>query len=172
MFPVKDISAYTSKKIVDINRATKLISDMKDCGKIVGLCHGGFDLLHPGHVKHLESAKKMCDFLFVSLTTDVFISERKGSGKPVYTDKIRAYMVAGLEVVDYAIIANYKTCVEMINFLKPSLYIKGPDIKNLDSLAINAERKMIKRIGGEIKYTNDEKLATAEIIDYIKKYVK
>lgn len=168
MFPIENIEIYTSKKIIGFEKASGLVSKLKKSGKKVGLCHGCFDFLHPGHIKHFESAKKLCDSLIVSLTADRFIDSRKGSGKPIFPERLRAYMIANLELVDYVIITNYERGTEIIRLIKPSFYIKGPDIINLNTPAINEEREMIKRVGGEIKYTYDPKLATTDIINYIK----
>jgi rfaE bifunctional protein nucleotidyltransferase chain/domain len=169
MFKVNNAEVYYSKKIVTLEEASKLVSKLKTSGKSVGLCHGCFDLLHPGHMKHLESAKELCDIIFVSLTSDKFVVERKGSERPIFSENLRTYMIACLESVDYTFIAPSETCIEVIRTLKPSYYIKGPDIKEFHSLAIDAEREAIKAVGGEIRYTEDPKLATTNLISYIKK---
>lgn len=168
MLEVDSIGPFTSRKILSLTEARNLISELKENGKKVGLCHGGFDLLHPGHIKHFESAKKLCDVLFVSITSDEYISKRKHSGRPVFTDKLRAYAVATVEFVDYVIISDFKRAIEPIHLLKPSYYIKGPDFVHKTTPGITAERKSIKDVGGKIKYTIDSTLSTTNIIDYIK----
>ncbi|MAE43265.1 hypothetical protein CMO93_05820 [Candidatus Woesearchaeota archaeon] len=168
MLNVEEIGAYKSDKILTLPNAKELITKLKSQNKKVGLCHGGFDLLHAGHVKHFESSKKMCDVLFVSLTSDKFIAMRKGSGRPIYPEKLRAYMVASIESVDYAVISDFNTGIEVIKLLKPSFYIKGPDYFNKDDAEINDEKDAINSVGGEIKYTDDPKLTTTGVIDYIK----
>lgn len=168
MLNIKGIEEYKSDKILPLSNARELIAKLKSQNKKVGLCHGGFDLLHAGHVKHFESSKKMCDILFVSLTSDKFIAIRKGSGRPIYTEKLRAYMVASIEFVDFVVISDYKTGIEVIKLLKPSYYIKGPDYYNKNDQEINAERDAINSVSGEIKYTKDSKLTTTGILDYIK----
>lgn len=160
--------AYTSDKILDIDRARREISKIKSKNKTVGLCHGGFDLLHSGHIKHFESAKKICDYLFVSVTSDRFVSLLKGKARPIFPDKLRAYSVASIQFVDYVLISDFKLGVEVINILKPSYYIKGPDYMNKHDPDINAERDAIRSVGGEIRYTTEPKLSTSEIIKYIK----
>ena len=90
MIDIDSIEQYDSEKVLNFNNAVQVIEKLKSERKTVGLCHGGFDLLHPGHVKHFESAKKQCDVLFVSITSDQFVTSRKGTGRPVYTDKLRA----------------------------------------------------------------------------------
>lgn len=145
------------------------IHGLKKQGKTVGLCHGGFDLLHPGHVKHFESAKKLCDVLIVSVTSDRFVEGRKGAGRPIYPDKLRAYMIANLRMVDYVVITDFKLGVDVINALKPSLYIKGPDFTAKQTPGITAEREAIISVGGKMVYTNDPKLSTTAIIEYTRK---
>lgn len=159
---------FTSSKIITFSEAQKQIEEAKALGKKVGLCHGGFDLLHPGHIKHFESAKKLCDILIVAVSADYFVAGRKGSGRPVYTEKLRAYMIASLEFVDYVFISDFKSGVNIIAALKPSCYIKGPDYINKITPGITAEREAIKSVGGEIKYTTDPPMSTTKIIDYIK----
>ncbi|MBI5065223.1 HAD-IIIA family hydrolase [Candidatus Woesearchaeota archaeon] len=168
MLKANQLEEFSSNKVVSLEKAIELVSNFKKENKTVGLCHGGFDLLHPGHIKHFESAKSLCDLLFVSITSDRFVSSRKGSGRPVFTDKLRAYSVASLASVDYVAITDFAKGVEIIEKLKPSYYIKGPDFIGKTTPGIVSEREAIARVGGEIKYTNDPKLSTTEIIDYVK----
>ena len=159
---------YESDRVVSRKKAIDLIAEFKSQNKKVGLCHGAFDLLHPGHIRHFESAKKLCDVLFVSVTSDRFVSMRKGTGRPVYTDKVRAYMMANLKPVDYVVISDFETAIEAIRLLKPDYYIKGPDYIKSKIAAITAEREAVASVDGSIRYTNDPKLATTSIISYIK----
>ena len=168
MLSVATLERYSSPKILSFDKAQATIARLKNQGKTVGVCHGGYDLLHPGHVTHFESAKKACDILFVSVTADQFVAGRKGIGRPIFTDKLRAYMIASITCVDYVVITDYKSGVDVINKLRPSLYIKGPDFIGKETPGITAERAAIAAIGGKMFYTNDPKLSTTEIIDYIK----
>jgi rfaE bifunctional protein nucleotidyltransferase chain/domain len=171
MLDVDSIDEYVSDKIVSNQKAKKIIDELKHKKKTVGLCHGGYDLLHPGHIKHLQSAKKLCDVLFVSVTSDRFVTERKGIGRPIFDENLRAFSLAALESVDYVIISNYKRATDVIVQLKPSFYIKGPDFINKKTKGITEERKVIRDVGGTIKYTRDPTLSTTKIIDYIIKNV-
>ncbi len=167
-----DEMKFKSKKIISISKSAKLISKFKKSNKKVGLCHGGFDLLHPGHIKHLESASRLCDCLFVSITSDRFVKYRKGNGRPIFSEKLRAYSVASLVFVDYVVISDFERATEILEKLKPSYYIKGPDFINKTTPGISAEKKKIKEVKGRIKYTKDPKLSTTDIIDYIQKNVR
>ncbi len=171
MLKIASLSKYHSSKIILFKKAQKLISSIKSRGKKVGMCQGGFDLLHPGHVKHFESAKKLCDVLLVSVTSDRYVRERKGIGRPIFTDILRAYMIACLDSVDYVVISDFKG-IEVVKKLKPSFYIKGPDFVNKQTPGITAEREIIKRVGGKIKYTYDPKLSTTEIVEYIQTQIR
>jgi len=171
MLDINSSDSFTSKKIIPFDKAVELVLKFKEDGKTIGLCNGGFDLLHPGHIKHFESSKKLCDILIVSITSDRYVSARKNTGRPVFTDKLRAYSVASLDFVDYVVISDFKLATEAIRLLKPSYYIKGPDFIHKTTPGITAERKTIKDIDGEIKYTKDPALSTTKIIDYIKSKV-
>ncbi|MBN2052406.1 HAD-IIIA family hydrolase [Candidatus Woesearchaeota archaeon] len=164
----KDLKQFSSKKILSYSDAIKKIALLKKQGKKVGLCHGGFDLLHPGHMKHFEAAKKLCDVLFISITSDEFVTSRKGSGRPVFNENLRAYSAACVEFVDYVVISDFEKGIEVIKKLKPSYYIKGPDFINKTTPGITAEREAIKSVGGEMKYTDDPTFSTTEIIRYVK----
>ena len=172
MIKIDSIELYTSEKILSIEEAIRIIEKLKIQGKIVGLCHGGFDMMHPGHIKHFESAKKLCDILFVSITSDEFVTMRKGNGRPVFPDKLRAYCAASVRFVDYVVITDFKLGTDVIKILKPSFYIKGPDFINKMTPGIIAERQTIKDVGGEIRYTNEPPMSTTEIIKYIKNEIK
>jgi len=172
MIEIKDSKSYHSDKIKSEKEIIAIVSDLKKQGKKVGLCVGGFDLLHPGHMTHLRFAKKLCDFLVIGVTSDKFNAQRKGDGRPIYNDLLRTFSLSQLESVDFVFVSNYYLAIEVIGAIKPSFYIKGPDYIGKSDSEIDAERQEIKRVGGDIKYTWDEKLATTEIIRYIQGEVK
>ena len=169
MINTSNPNIFTSKKILNLETAEKKISELKKKNKKVGLCHGGFDILHPGHIKHFESAKKMCDYLIVSITSDKFVLELKGNARPIFSEKLRAYSVASIESVDFAVVSDFLKGIEVIKTLKPNYYIKGPDYTNKDGdVALKEEIEATKSVGGGVKFTKDPKFSTTEIIEYIK----
>jgi len=117
-----------SSKIISLDRLGEVCAELKAQGKTIAHCHGCFDLLHPGHIKHFESAKKAADVLVVTLTQDKFVN--KGPGRPVFNEQIRAETIAALQVVDYVAINHWATAIETIAIVKPDLYVKGPDYKD------------------------------------------
>jgi len=172
MLEVNKIESYNSPKILNFNIANQFITKLKSEGKRVGLCNGGFDMLHPGHMKHFEMAKKECDILFVSLTADRFIPSRKGDGRPIYNEKLRSYSIAAIEWVDYVVISDFARGVEVIEQLKPSYYIKGPDYIHKTTPGITSEREAVAKVGGEMRYTTEPPISTTKIIEYIKNEIK
>lgn len=163
---------FSSGKIISPAEAASKISELKKQNKKAGLCAGGFDLLHPGHIKHLESAKKLCDCLFVAVTADRFVAARKGSGRPIFSEALRAYSVASIRYVDYVIIGDFERATDLIKMLKPAYYIKGPDFVEKTTPGITAEKNAVKAAGGDIAYTTDQKLSTTELIRYVQEKAK
>ncbi|MFC1768267.1 adenylyltransferase/cytidyltransferase family protein [Nanoarchaeota archaeon] len=172
MIEVTNMGAYVSEKVVSLDKAKLIVEQSKEVGQSVGLCHGGFDLLHPGHIRHFESAKRLCDVLIVSITSDKFVGERKGKGRPVYDERLRAYSVASLSFVDFVVVSHYNLGVDVIKEMKPNYYIKGPDFVDKQTPGIIKERETISEVGGEIKYTIEQPLSTTNIIKYIQSEVK
>ncbi len=90
--------------------------------------HGTFDLLHLGHVRHLEAARKLGDVLMVTVTADSFVN--KGPGPAGVQASLRAEMLAALEYVDWVAINDSADAVSAIRCIRPSIYIKGQDYQN------------------------------------------
>jgi len=134
--------------------------------KIISLCHGAFDLMHMGHIKHLQNAKSESDILVVSLTADSYIN--KGPGRPVFNEKLRMESISALQCVDYVYISHCKTAIESIEALKPDFYVKGSDYINPeDDLSgnINKEISAVKKFGGNIKYTNEITFSSSNLLN-------
>ena len=114
------------QKIFSIDDLRKVLNKKKKSkGKKIVLCHGVFDLLHIGHIKHFKDAKNFGDVLVVSLTPDIYVN--KGPGRPSFNEKLRLQAIAALEAVDYVCLNSTPTAVNPIKKLKPNIYCKGPD---------------------------------------------
>ena len=128
--------------------------------------HGTFDLLHLGHVKHLESARSKGDALVVTITADKYVN--KGPNRPVFTEYLRAEMLAALEVVDYVAINHHLDAVPAIKAIKASFYAKGQDYINPDGDVtgkITEERNAIESVGGAIAFTEEMTFSSTELIN-------
>jgi rfaE bifunctional protein nucleotidyltransferase chain/domain len=144
-------------KIIELKDLSTLVGDAKDSNKVIALCHGCFDILHMGHVRHFESAKAMSDILVVTVTQDQFIN--KGPNRPVFPQSERAEVLAGLNVIDWVAINNWESAVETIRLVRPNLFIKGEEYETR-AAQINPnfieEAKVVSEVGGEIAFTRDK----------------
>jgi len=154
------------KKIIAISDLKSIRNKFKN--KKINLAHGTFDFFHYGHLKHLKKAKKKGDILVVSLTADKFI--KKGPGRPIYNEKNRAEIISSFEFVDFVVVVNSFSGVEVINLLKPDFYTKGIEYKNKSkdfTKKITLEEKSIKNIGGKLFYTNEPTMSSSALINQI-----
>jgi rfaE bifunctional protein kinase chain/domain/rfaE bifunctional protein nucleotidyltransferase chain/domain len=154
------------KKIVTLKELQLISEEKKASSKVVGLCHGVFDLLHLGHIYYLEEAKSMCDFLIVTLTDDQFVN--KGPGRPHFNAMERAKALSSLEHVDYIAVNQWKTALNTLKFIKPSLYIKGPDYRDSSSDPTENLKKEIDAIqsaGGQFVTTSGKQYSSSRILN-------
>lgn len=138
-------------KIVKLpNLLTKL---KKKHNKKVVMCHGVFDVVHPGHVRHLVYAKSRADILIVSLTADKFI--KKGIYRPHVPEKIRALNLAAFEMIDFVIIDEHITSIHNIKKIQPDFFAKGfeYDPKKKQPIETQEEIKNLKKYGGKMIFT-------------------
>ena len=128
-------------------------------------CHGVFDLLHIGHIRHFEQAKKLGDLLVVTLTPDRYVN--KGAGRPAFPQQFRAEVVASLDCVDYVAINPWPTAVETIKLLRPHVFAKGSEFSSLkDTIGhVTIEEEAIRLIGGEIAFTQDITFSSSALIN-------
>jgi len=153
-------------KILEINTLADKIKALKASGKKVALCHGCFDLMHPGHIKYFQAAKKMGDILVVTVTPDLYID--KGPGRPVFNQQLRSESIAALECVDYVAINKWPTAEETLRLLRPDLYVKGQEFETLKDKTgkLQKELKVIQEIGAEIRFTHEIVFSSTNLINH------
>ena len=135
-------------------------------GKRVVQCHGVFDLLHPGHIRHFEAARAEGDVLVVTVTPDRFVN--RGPGRPVFNQRLRAESIAALQSVDYVAIDEWPTAVEAIRRLRPAVYVKGSDYAGAgDDLTgkIVEERQAVEEHGGRIHFTAEITFSSSGLLN-------
>ena len=155
-----------NKKIVSIDDLSRISRLGKSKGKKVVHCHGVFDLLHIGHIKHFQEAKALGDLLIVTITPDKYV--KKGPNRPAFTTILRLEAIAALESVDFVAENKWPTAVESILLIKPSIYFKGPDYKDSDSDItgmIKEEAKAISSVKGKIKYSTDITFSSSSLLN-------
>ena len=155
-----------NQKIQTLDNLEIFFSKLKSKGKKIVQCHGVFDLLHVGHIKHFKEAKTFGDILVVSITPDEFIN--KGPGRPAFSTSLRLEALSELESVDYVVANKWPTAKEIIKAIKPDVYCKGPDYKNhSDDLTgkITEEESAVNSIGGKIMYTDDITFSSSSLLN-------
>ena len=156
----------SSNKIVTLNDLQKVCADLKSGGKKVVLCHGVFDLMHTGHIFHLQRAKQEGDILAVTITANEFVN--KGPGRPVFSQELRAATLAALGCVDYVAVNHGATAIEVIQSLKPDVYAKGGEYREAaDDITgnIDKERHAVESVGGRIFYTDEVTFSSSSLLN-------
>jgi len=153
-------------KIIDLEKLPSIVEALKKEGKKVALCHGCFDLLHLGHIKHFEAAKQIADVVIVTITPDIYVN--KGPGRPIFNEMLRMRAIEALENVDYVALNKWKNAIETIQLIKPNFYVKGKDYKNCqdeENRSISLEKKAINDVGGEFIITEEMQFSSSSIIN-------
>ena len=147
----KNFNNNYSKKISSLEKIKKILGKRPRKKKVI-LCHGNFDVVHPGHVRHLIYAKSKADLLIVSITADQYI--QKGVYRPFVPENLRAQNLAAFEMVDYVIIDQNKTSIKILKNLKPDFYAKGFEYSSGElPPATQEESKVVEKYGGEMIFT-------------------
>ncbi len=123
--------------------------------------HGCFDLLHLGHIRHLQAAKAEADYLIVTVTSDRYV--QKGPGRPAFTALERMEALRGLGCVDDVELSDSPTAAEAIRRIKPTWFAKGPDYsaQSLDA----GERQALSDVGGRLLITDTEKWSSTALLN-------
>jgi len=156
---------HRNGKIREIEELAEVLGSIRSEKKIV-LCHGVFDLLHVGHIRHLEQAKQLGDILVVTITPDRYVN--KGPHRPAFPEHLRVEGVAALGCVDYVALNKWPKAVETINLLRPDLYVKGSDYKEIEkdpTGGIALEKAALKSVGGSLVFTDDITFSSSNLIN-------
>lgn len=152
-------------EIVTLEHLTVIARDLHEAGKRIVLCHGCFDLMHPGHIKYFQASKAMGDILIVTLTPDRFVD--KGPGRPVFSEQLRAESIAALACVDYVSINAWPTAENTLRMLRPNVYVKGQEFEKLEDKTgkIQKEYAVIAEIGAEIRFTQEIVFSSTQLLN-------
>ncbi len=156
----------SSSKILSLDVLGKQAEKAKSLGKSIVLCHGSFDLMHAGHIKHLQRACKEGDILFVTITADEYVN--KGPGRPVFNEQLRAETLASLSCVDGVAIVCEDTALSVIDFVRPDVYVKGGDYKHVeDDISGNIEREVseVEKHGGRVFFTDEVSFSSSSLLN-------
>lgn len=123
-------------------------------GRAVVLCHGCFDIVHPGHIRYLRHARSLGDILLVTVSGDEQV--RKGTGRPLIPEELRAENLAALDFVDWVYIEPRPTAQELIEEVRPDVYVKGREYEFNDDPRFRAERQSVERHGGRVVFSSGD----------------
>jgi rfaE bifunctional protein kinase chain/domain/rfaE bifunctional protein nucleotidyltransferase chain/domain len=156
----------SDQKILKLDLLSQKLGLLRSQGKRVVHCHGVFDLLHVGHIRHFEEARKFGDVLVVTITPDRFVN--KGPHRPSFPELLRAEAIAALSCVDFVAINEWPSAVETLGILRPDFYVKGQDYRDASkdvSGGIDRERKAVEAVGGQLVFTDDITFSSSSLIN-------
>jgi rfaE bifunctional protein nucleotidyltransferase chain/domain len=152
----------TNSRILDRNRLIARVAIAKKNGARVVLANGCFDILHVGHVRYLEAASNLGQFLVVAVNSDKQVRIQKGEGRPFTAEKERAEIISSLRCVDAVTIFPEATVEELLLALRPDFHAKGTDYTE-ESVP---ERNVVLSYGGRVAIVGDPKdHSTTELIE-------
>lgn len=132
--------------------------------EVLVMCHGTFDLVHPGHLRHLAYAKSRGDRLVVSLTADAHVT--KANMRPYVPEELRALNLAALELVDYVVIDGAPEPVGLISYLQPDIFIKGFEYSESLPPQTVMEKATVESYGGRMLFSpGDFVLSSSAVIE-------
>ena len=156
----------TAEKVVSREEAARLAAREKAAGRQVVFANGAFDLLHAGHVRYLEAARREGDWLVVGVNSDASVARSKGEGRPIVPAAERAEIVAALESVDAVVVFEEDSPYGLLDEIRPDVHAKGTDY-TADTVP---ERDVLARNGGRTAIVGDPKdHATTDLIERIRK---
>lgn len=140
-------------RVVTESELVEIVAADRAAGRSVAFANGCFDLLHVGHVRYLEAAKREGDRLIVAVNTDKSVQGLKGPGQPVMADNARAELVAALRAVDYVVTFGDPNVERLLLLLRPDVHCKGTDY----TAETVPEREVVRRYGGRVAIVGDPK---------------
>jgi rfaE bifunctional protein nucleotidyltransferase chain/domain len=155
-----------AQKIKSLEEVVDALAPLRQAGRKIIHCHGVFDLLHIGHLRHLQAAKRFGDVLVVTVTPDRFVN--KGPGRPAFTEALRAEALAMLECVDFVAVNRWPTAVEPIRLLKPDGFVKGSEYREAAkdvTGGITIEQEAVEAAGGRLYFTDDLTYSSSHLIN-------
>lgn len=152
--------------LIKQNELDNLLKKLRDEKKTIVTTNGCFDILHVGHVRYLEKAKSFGDVLIVALNSDKSVKSIKGESRPINNENDRAEILSALKSVDYVVLFDEDSPINLLLQIKPDVHTKGADY-TIESLP---EAKGIMEAGGRIEFISFvEGKSTTSIIEKMRK---
>ncbi len=136
------------EKLKTLKEIQEIAEHLKKNNKTVAFTNGCFDILHMGHISYLQKARAICDILIVGLNSDASVKRIKGKNRPINSQHDRAFVLCGLESVDYVVLFEEDTPINLIKAVKPDILIKGADWKEKEVAGCD----FVKSYGGACRF--------------------
>ena len=147
---INELKDNYGSKVISVEEIVSIIGPITR-EKKVAMCHGVFDVVHPGHIRHLAYAKSKADVLIVSITCDRWIT--KGPYRPHVPENLRAYSLSALNIVDYIVIDKNPNPIENLSSIKPNFFAKGFEYSNNLPRETLEEMDVVVGFGGEMLFS-------------------
>ena len=137
--------------LLDAPALERFVRDARAAGRRIVFTNGVFDILHPGHVRYLQAARRHGDLLIVGLNSDASVRRNKGPGRPINPEGERAEVLAALDCVDGVSIFDDDTPADIIRRVQPDILVKGADwpadqIVGRDTVEARGGRVILERV--------------------------
>ncbi|MEM1248596.1 MAG: adenylyltransferase/cytidyltransferase family protein [Acidobacteriota bacterium] len=140
--------------VVTIEQARQARGDLREQGLTLAMANGHFDLLHVGHLRYLQDAKREADRLLVAINADDSVARLKGPGRPLVPQEERAELLAALAPVDWVIVFEGDTPAPLLTELEPDVHCKGTDYGSPEKVP---EYEVVRAYGGRTALVGDPK---------------
>ena len=151
--------------LISRNDLNSLLDKLRSEGKTIVTTNGCFDILHVGHVRYLEKTKTFADVLIVALNSDKSVKSIKGDSRPINKEEDRAEVLSALRCVDFVVLFDEDSPIDLLLQIKPDVYTKGADY-TVETLP---EAKPIMENGGRVEFISFvEGKSTTSIINKMK----
>ncbi len=163
-----DASLRSNSKIVSLEDLLRIRAAARDRGATLVQCHGCFDIVHPGHVRHLQHARKQGDLLLVSITADEFVG--KGDGRPLFNERLRAENLAALDCVNLVYVNPEPVAEHLLDKVRPDVFIKGREYETNEDPRFARERLAVERHGGRVVFSSgDVVFSSTALVEHLSK---
>ena len=161
-----DVRIVMREKIVTLTEFREIRKQLREKNQTVVLCHGVFDLVHYGHVEHLQEAKSFGNILVVSITAAKYVN--KGPGRPYFSDEQRLAFISSLEMVDYVVLSEAVIVDKVVEYVQPDIYVKGQEYAiSANDITNNIDREadIVAKYGGSIRFTNGVVFSSTKLLN-------
>lgn len=146
-----DTSEYCYKrKVVSVAEVSDIVGKLRKRNKKVVFTNGCFDVLHRGHIQYLRESRKLGDVLVIGLNSDCSVKRLKGDSRPINKEEDRAFLLEALDFVDYVVIFDDNTPLQLIDKLKPDYYTKSGDYSFENIIGSGLGGDIVEQYGGRV----------------------